>query len=402
MMKKINEKGVTLIALVITMIILIILASISMTMLIGDNGIITQSKSAKENTEKAREEEEKLLNDLSNMIASEGSSLIADKTIEQMKIEGTYVSGNTQIKDSKGNKVMIPDGFKVATDSGVNVSEGIVIEDKDISIDGNGENRGNQFVWVPVGNIIKADGTHTTITLGRYTFKEDGTETLVQDAKDYALETVLETYYKELVIARISNGSPGTNGTNTTAKDLKRFIDSVATNNGYYMARYEASYKDGIKPESKVSLIATDSSTQVKGKIWNYITQPKAAQASRAMYSNVNFETDLINSYAWDTAVSYIQKCSGDTDYSKQKSLNTTIANTGMIGDEVCKINDMASNMREWSTEYSTNVNSTNAYPCGDKGGQYYSGLEPCTSYRHSGKADDIRAYFSFRAVLYL
>ncbi|MFR5190657.1 MAG: prepilin-type N-terminal cleavage/methylation domain-containing protein, partial [Clostridia bacterium] len=46
-MKK--EKGVTLVALVITMIILIILAGISINTLVGDDGIITKAKQAKQN-----------------------------------------------------------------------------------------------------------------------------------------------------------------------------------------------------------------------------------------------------------------------------------------------------------------------------------------------------------------
>ena len=42
-----NQKGVTLIALVITIIVLLILAGVSIAMLTGDNGILTQAKSAK-------------------------------------------------------------------------------------------------------------------------------------------------------------------------------------------------------------------------------------------------------------------------------------------------------------------------------------------------------------------
>ena len=70
--------------------------------------------------------------------------------------------------------------------------------------------------------------------------------------------------------------------------------------------------------------------------------------------------SDLMNSYAWDTAIVYIQTFSGDTDYSYQTSKNTSSSgpkNTGNLvttNDEVCKINDMASNCCEYTTEYST------------------------------------------------
>ena len=46
-----EERGITLIALVITIIVLLILAGISMAMLTGENGILTQVQNAKERTE---------------------------------------------------------------------------------------------------------------------------------------------------------------------------------------------------------------------------------------------------------------------------------------------------------------------------------------------------------------
>ena len=57
-----KEKGITLIALVITIIVLLILAGVSIAMLTGENGILTQAKRAKEETERAQEEEENILN----------------------------------------------------------------------------------------------------------------------------------------------------------------------------------------------------------------------------------------------------------------------------------------------------------------------------------------------------
>ena len=52
-----REKGITLIALVVTIVVLIILAAVSISMLTGENGIITQAQNSKEATEQARVEE---------------------------------------------------------------------------------------------------------------------------------------------------------------------------------------------------------------------------------------------------------------------------------------------------------------------------------------------------------
>ena len=53
-MKK-NVKGITLIALVVTIVVLLILAGISISMLTGENGIIKRAVEAKEESEKAEE-----------------------------------------------------------------------------------------------------------------------------------------------------------------------------------------------------------------------------------------------------------------------------------------------------------------------------------------------------------
>ena len=69
-----NQKGVTLVALVVTIIVLIILAGISINLILGDNGIITISKKAKENTELAKIEEETELNELYTQLENNGES----------------------------------------------------------------------------------------------------------------------------------------------------------------------------------------------------------------------------------------------------------------------------------------------------------------------------------------
>lgn len=70
-----NSKGITLVALVVTIIVLIILAGISINLVLGDNGIITIAKKAKENAELAKTEEETALNRLYEQTDNELSSI---------------------------------------------------------------------------------------------------------------------------------------------------------------------------------------------------------------------------------------------------------------------------------------------------------------------------------------
>ena len=71
-----------------------------------------------------------------------------------------------------------------------------------------------------------------------------------------------------------------------------------------------------------------------------------------------------MNSYAWDTAIVFIQEC-GHTNYANQdgNSINSNLTDTGTGQDEVCNINDMASNISEWTTEYSSNTGSSRCFP---------------------------------------
>ena len=83
-----NVKGITLIALVITIIVLLILAGVSIAMLTGENGILTQAKKAKEETEKAAEEEERQLSELESIITGEAPKVF-DETPGILDGEGT-------------------------------------------------------------------------------------------------------------------------------------------------------------------------------------------------------------------------------------------------------------------------------------------------------------------------
>ena len=144
-----KEKGITLIALVITIIVLLILAGVSIAMLTGENGILTQAQKAKEETENAQAEEENILTNYESVLNS-------------------YSGENTEFTDSLGNKVVVPAGFKVVNPED-NVEDGIIIEDVT-----HGATAGSQFVWIPVGTIKRKDQEDITITLSRYTFDESG------------------------------------------------------------------------------------------------------------------------------------------------------------------------------------------------------------------------------------
>ena len=145
------------------------------------------------------------------------------------------------------------------------------------------------------------------------------------------------------------------------------------------------------------------------GTLWNQITQLNAAQVARNMYAenkdangnSVGVESDLVNSYAWDTAIVYIQEM-GHTNYANTDSgSNTNLMNTGETGDVVCNIYDMAGNESEWITETSSyKTNSVYASICVYRGGNW---VEYYTTTRNYGiNTTVVGNSISFRSTLYV
>ena len=427
-----NIKGITLIALVITIIVLLILAGVSIAMLTGQNGILTQAQNAKTANEQANAKEKVELSvtgaigqtkegiltveNLKTELENYKGTVEGDKFPVTVKLDGKnflvnvngkvvstenstlgIVTGseekNTTVKDGLGNQVVVPAGFKIINPT-ENVTNGIVVEDVSHS-----ETAGSQFVWIPVGEVVKEikDGVKSTetITLSRYTFADDSTGT----PKDQGTNEIKDDYdsrYNHIEINASTNG-------NTTAKENieseeSGFRKSAKDNHGYYIGRYE-SRKNG----TQVTVKASDT-------VYNNITQPNAATVSRGMYSDSNFESDLMNSYAWDTAIVFLQKFDNRANkaslkpYSRQTSLNTeSLASQGTNNlevskqDVICNVYDMASNCVEWTTETS----NTSDFPCTNRGGSYnYSGY--CASNRRSYYTSVSNDNFSFRSLLYM
>ena len=405
----------------ITIIILIILSTVTINAVLGDNGLIEQAKKTKNIAEGSIEDEKEKLNSLSQEYANlmaENEEIEKPKTVADYKDSGEVFDETKTICDEKGNEITVPEGFKIASDSGDTLQQGVVIEDVNASTDETVQ--GSQFVWIPVGRFTKDDGTKSNeIILGRYTFSttSPGTPTLEQAAytdenpENYKNSKVIEKYFDEYSGAhRDGVASDGLDGLNATANDLGAWIDSVKANGGYYIGRYEASYASGsdvsnYKAATKVSTgfrTESDGSMSYTEKtLWNYITQLEASKVAINTYKDSrSVKSDLMNSYAWDTAIVYIQEA-GNKNYANKTSVNSALSNTGTNNDEVCKINDIASNCLEWTTEYSSNANSYNAFPCVARGGNCYDSYF-YTADRNNGCATDSSTDVSFRLSLYI
>ncbi len=424
-----NQTGITLIALVVTIVVLLILAGVSINALFGDNGIIEKAKDAQNRMNNAQESDLNALNDLDKWIDNQvngtagggttGGDANPSTTPKISTLVGKVVDKNTKTEDAYGNKITIPKGFKIlehnptsstgavtynytnSEETGEHipaVQDGIVIEDTQEGT------AGNQFVWVPVGTIKNKDNKTNTITLGRYEFDSDtGALISTTPAQVASVENCTQTVtiggnFQELSTSRISSSS----SENTTARNLAEFISTTLANGGYYIARYEAS-GTASKITSKYNQTVLDN-----------ITQPNAAKAAREMYGEIKennklvYASDLVNSYAWDTAIVFIQTYSGKTDYASHNESKTTKAftATGKNNDKYCNIWDMSGNACEWTTEYSTYFKGDSYFcPCVYRGGSYgtvFGEAYEYTSYRYNNGTTLGNSTDGLRPLLYV
>ena len=418
--KETNQVGITLIALVVTIVVLLILAGVSINAIFSENGIIKRAQDTQNKMDQATKNDLDSINELNNWMdgkinettggGTTGGDANPSTTPKISTLVGTVVDKNTKAEDAYGNKITIPKGFKVVahgtvagsatyTYSGDNipaVQDGIVIE--------NGTD-GNQFVWVPVGTIKNKNNTTSTITLGRYS-SFTATNGIYTPAQVASVENCTQTVtiggnFQELSTSREGNSAEDSTAQNATARNLKEFISTTLSNGGYYIARFEAS-----GTASKIT-------SKYNQKVLVDITQPNAAKLAREMYEEVKennelvYASDLVNSYAWDTAIVFIQTYSVKTDYASHNESNTTKAftATGKNNDKYCNIFDMSGNASEWTTEYSTNSDGSIFNPCVLRGGYYDTDggrAHDCTSDRGSDYTIISYSNLGLRPLLYV
>jgi len=387
-----QEKGITLIALVVTIVVLLILAGVSISLVLNNNGVISKAKDAKNQYAEAQTNEEKQLNEVSDWIKE--------------TVGDTTGGGSAGGAESKVDGVPIPAGFVYVggtKDSGLVISDAAADKEKYKGQTTVGTDlQGNQFVWIPVENI--ADYKRTA-----YSFQVDtGTIDSSTNSTKINYSSSVSNYYTEAM-----------------PSDEKT---SVEKNKGYYIGRYEAGDKESTDAKTLRSASSSTSNTitiKAKQAPYNYIkyTDAKAlAEGFGTKQNYKNVKTKLVSSYAWDTAIAFIQKTVSDygnsspqgnykdsptftytgiadTEKNKQTKANgtSTLIPTGQTTG-VCNIYDMGGNVYEWTTESCSNSNG----PYTDRGGGYniYFADHPA-GYRISG-SDTAYDYIGFRATLFL
>ena len=298
-----ERRGVTLIALVITIIVLLILAGVTIAMLTGDNGIISKAMQAKNKTEEARKTEEAGLKKIENYINGKSAEAgVGIQDLKSIKSDGTEgeVIGE-KVSDGAEGVVPVPNGFYYVggtVKSGAVISDNLADKDKYKGQEVVGTDlSGNQFVFIPVnGEDLKYEQDHTY----------DGKH-------EYAYTSALSGW------TDVSDSWSDDSGEQASVKNY----------GGFFIGRYEAGYPDEIKEGTIVNYknSATGKVPVSKAGVasWNLVNQTVAKAATESMYNAANskVKSKLVDSYAWDTTCKWL-KNSGVIKEDSAGRINST------------------------------------------------------------------------------
>ena len=234
-----QEKGITLIALVVTIVVLLILAGVSISLVLNNNGVISKAKDAKNQYAEAQTNDEKQLNEVSDWIDTKVGDIAGGGSVT--KIDG----------------VPIPEGYYYV---GGTKAKGLVISDNvaDKELDKGKENvrrdlAGNQWVWVPVET---PSSLYTTVTDGVVLTGSTGVKTTKYTNSEIISEKTRglpgSTNWREPDLVLGSNGtsydyanyatagfSSLANMAETMVSDYEEMIASLEKYKGFYIGRYE-------------------------------------------------------------------------------------------------------------------------------------------------------------------
>ena len=419
-----KNKGVTLIALAVTIVVMLILAGVTISVLNGENGIVKQAQKAKEES-KIKELKEKVRIDIAGKrVENINGELrvsvlkeILDKYFDNVPVETqitsetelkakeeygkyemkisdidvgeiTYETSYTIFKDVNGEQVPIPEGYIVSENSDENiVNKGLVISDS----------RGNEYVWISC--TVDSSSNKLQYKRTEWGVEKDGTDNSRAIKDELTLKDIDVTYSK----------TDTDNGINEEiSKEIVAQInaekESIKKYGGYYIGRYE------VGKDNKTAVIKAEQEPYVNIK-WS-----KAYELAKGIGGGEGATTYLCSSYSWDTAINFIQNTTGknyatsiigfngnwksqevkDSSGKVIKPVNTAQRlNTGLT-TALCNIYDMGGNVGEFTTELNPCMSETVVL----RGG--YSTYNGPAGYRWDHDSGYANSNYGFRATLFL
>ena len=252
--KKIN--GITLIALVITIILLLIFAGVSISALTGQNGLLKMVSEASEKTEVSTNEEKRKL---------------------------AQIEALTSTTDIIYNGVIIPKGFAPTKISGEDsVDVGLVITDEN----------GNEYVWVEVSKSIYENTIYNSNNINK-----------PSSSTDYEkIESCLKSYTSDYKNEKYSDINP------EFLSLYQNMLKSVYENGGFWIGRYEAGLEEGKAPRTEYTAIQKNDTFVIKPNMYPYnFLKRDDAQSLATNMNHDNCTSSLLFGLQYDLVFKYIE-----------------------------------------------------------------------------------------------
>ena len=310
-----RNKGITLVALIITIIVMLILVAVSVNILIKSNLIGTAEKTVDKYNKVAEEEGNSGVIEIDGKKYNSIEDYMKEKEGEKEEKLPDIKAGERATANSNYNGAVIPKGFTV---SGISteqkVDNGLVIYDIPEGITPDWTNpdsvktKYNQFVWIPV-EVKSTDTEDNIASFYRSAWAENA-------STGGERTTGLSTNYTEPYSYDTTNNYDQTNG---IADQITELTKSIYKYGGFYIGRYEA----GSTTERTSSSSQTAEFVVQQDKYpYNYVKWGKsmsdvsegAVYLCNNLYSKTNANygatSMLCTGASWDSMLDFIKDSS--------------------------------------------------------------------------------------------
>ena len=400
--KNMRNKGITLIALVITIIVLLILAGVTINLTLGENGIFRTAEMAGKNYTEAQEQElagiANFNNEINNIIGGLGNNS-----------NGNGGSGGEtgNLPSTAETSPFLPDSNSTVIED--DLDKGVVVQDS----------KNNEWTWIVVPKSVTAssttDGDIENALIGPAT-KHRGRYT--------------DTGYEGCGLSQ-----------SKYEENYSKMLQSIKANGGFYIGKYEVGSFDNPVTSSDNTRQAV---IQQGAYPYNYVTCSQAEEIAEGLATGGKTST-LMFGIQWDLVLAYLESkgvpaadlnddssswgnyannsfpvAEGNkyaiynqstyqlgewnpvpSDYEKPNSGTESwvLLSTGAVEDNSkMNIYDLAGNVFEWTLEKSTDTSD----PCAGRGGSYGNdGSDYPASSRYNFSTSDSVYNIGFRPALY-
>ncbi len=402
-----RENGITLIALIVTLAVIIVLLGVSINVFVNSD-IIGHSEKTGQAYTNALENDKKIGNDGVTINGKKYANMEdfgrGEELIESNIPGGTKVDENKEyVIEGETRTAVIPGGFTISgKHSERTIEGGLVIyliddktEDEIAQIDWNDEatlkhlkETYDQFVWVPVTDVnkmfmcqSKAEDDECNIELvnGTPTCTNHSNSTAMAgklyatiDERNFNSSLTTQTYnansgFREPAIVtgnedgtgeKLDGGSKNDIGLTLTTlqEEYNNAVKKVIESKGFWIGRYETSGMSSSNDDIAVNIVAgkgTSDGINTNNIIWYRMYKQQQNYVSKKDLDTSKIQSTMIFGAAWDQTMLFAN-CANETtplkDYSK--------VTTGNVETDCYKnIYDLCGNLYDWTTEALGTIN---------------------------------------------